>query len=198
MLEVDKIQTKSGFKLWFLFVLNSFKSNFFVGKFLDWWVIKFSSLREKFWMVNIRSWVFHFSIGKLGWDDINNFIRNFSVQTVSELDNTFDFSVNSLVFTNINVFTWFPFEPSLSGDNISRIDFFTTEFFQSMFLLLNITRVFYLQNLLFFVLMMLAFLKRWIGLKWSMILLLCCLKVGWSCSLFLKNKLTFIFTQLLF
>lgn len=198
MLEVDKIQTKSSFKFWFFLFLNSLKSNFFVGKFLYWWVIKLSSFREKFWMVNVWGWMFHFSIGKLSRDDINDFIGNFSVQTVPELYDTFDFSMNSLVFTNINIFTWFPFEPSLSGDNISRINFFTTKFLQSTFLLWNITPVFYQQNLWFFVLMMPAFLKRWIELKWSMILLLCCLKVDWSCSLFLKNKLTFIFTQLLF
>lgn len=140
----------------------------------------------------------HFSIWKLSWNNVNDFIRNLSIQTVSELDNTFDFWVNSLIFSDINIFTWFPFETSLSGNNISRVDFFTTKLFQSIFLLWISTQVYDHQNLWCFVSMMLAFLMHWIELKMLMILLLRCLIVDQSCSLFLKNKLTFIFTQLLF
>lgn len=140
----------------------------------------------------------HFSIWKLSWNNVNDFIRNLSIQTVSELDNTFDFWVNSLIFSDINIFTWFPFETSLSGNNISRVNFFTTKLFQSIFLLRISTQVYDHQNLWCFVSMMLAFLMHWIELKMLMILLLRCLKVDQSCSLFLKNKLTFIFTQLLF
>lgn len=158
MAKVDKIQTKSGFKL--LLIFNPFKSNFFISKFLNRRMIEFGSFREKFRMINIRSRMLHFSIRELGWNNINDFIRNFSVQTVSELNDSFNFCMNSVIFTNVYIFTRFPFEPSLPCNYVSWVYLFTTELFQSMILLSIITRVYDQQNLSCFVLMMLAFLKR--------------------------------------
>lgn len=153
---IKRINKKSSFNLWLLSIA-SLESNFSISHFLNLRMIQTSSFREQLWMIIVRSWMFHHSIWKSHWNDINDLEWHFSVQTVPELHYTFHFSMNSMILANIHILSRFPLEPSLSGNNITRIDLLTTKLLQSVIYYNKNTLISYQQNLECFVLMMLAF-----------------------------------------
>ena len=108
------------------------------------------SFREKFRMVDVRSWMFLFSIGKFGRCHIDEIKRNFSILTFSEIYNSFTFGMDSLILAYNHILSWLPFEPSLPCYNVSRHDFFTSKLLQSMIILLSDTPISFQLNLDYF------------------------------------------------
>ena len=129
-----------------LFLFNTFISKNPLSSFYKSWMILLWSLWKQLWVVIIGRRMFHCPVCQFLRNHINYFVWHFSKLTVSEMNDTLDFSMYSLIETNNYVIAWFPFETSLTCDNISWKHLFTTEFFKSI--LMNIfTRVFFLLSL---------------------------------------------------
>lgn len=62
--------------------------------------------------------------------NIYNRIRSFPISWWSKLNNTLACSMQSLIFTNYNILSTFPFESSLSCNNVIRLYFFSTKLLQ--------------------------------------------------------------------